>query len=240
VRLFFFSKQYGLSKQSRVEIRGGGVAGREEAARQRRKRYTRLALEAMDVENNPYKEKNHYGSYNCRLCLTVHVNQTSYAAHTQVRKHQLNPARRSALESKTSIVPPTTAPVIPNCIKKNSMKIGRPAYKVTKIQDSLSRELGLLFQLQYPHIARGVNPRYRFMSTWEQKAERVDKRFQYLIFAAEPYESVAFKLGKVGIEGKGKFLTYWDPDTKVYSLPVLFKTQQEGRYSNAPRVAIES
>jgi len=123
------------------------------------------------------KEKNHYGSYNCRLCLTVHVNQTSYAAHTQGRKHQLNLARRSALESKTSIVPPTTAPVIPNCVKKSFMKIGRPGYKVTKIHDSLRRELGLLFQLQYPHIARGVNPRYRFMSTWEQKVERQTSGF---------------------------------------------------------------
>jgi len=194
----------------------------------------------MDVENDSYKEKNHYGSYNCGLCLTVHVNQTSYTAHTQGGKHQLNLARRSALESKPALSLLTTAPVITNCVNQSFMKIGRPGYKVTKIQDSLRRELGLLFQLQYPHIARGVNPRYRFMSTWEQKVERADKRFQYLIFAAEPYESVVFKLGKEGIEGKGKFLTCWDPDTKVYTLQFLFKIKQEGRYSNAPRVAIES
>lgn len=72
------------------------------------------------------------------------------------------------------------------------------------------------------------------------KGREADKRFQYLIFAAEPYESVAFKLGKEVIEGKGKFLTYWDPDTKVYTLQFLFETKQEERYSNAPRVAIES
>ena len=37
-------------------------------------------------------------------------------------------------------------------------------------------------------------PRYRFMSAYEQKVEAVDGRFQYLLFAAEPYETVAFKI----------------------------------------------
>jgi splicing factor 3A subunit 2 len=37
------------------------------------------------------------------------------------------------------------------------------------------------------------------MSTWEQKVEPADKRFQYLSIAAEPYESVAFTIQRVGI-----------------------------------------
>jgi len=32
------------------------------------------------------------------------------------------------------------------------------------------------------------------MSAYEQKMEPPDKRWQYLLFAAEPYETIAFKV----------------------------------------------
>jgi len=35
------------------------------------------------------------------------------------------------------------------------------------------------------------------MSAYEQKMEPPDKRWQYLLFAAEPYETIAFKVGFV-------------------------------------------
>ena len=34
--------------------------------------------------------KNHLGSYECKLCLTLHNNEGSYLAHTQGKKHQAN------------------------------------------------------------------------------------------------------------------------------------------------------
>jgi len=37
-------------------------------------------------------------------------------------------------------------------------------------------------------------PRYRFMSAFEQKIEAPNKDYQYLIFSAEPYENVSFKV----------------------------------------------
>ena len=30
--------------------------------------------------------RNHLGTYECKLCLTLHNNEASYLAHTQVRK----------------------------------------------------------------------------------------------------------------------------------------------------------
>ena len=33
------------------------------------------------------------------------------------------------------------------------------------------------------------------MSAYEQKIEPPDKRWQYLLFAAEPYETISFKVG---------------------------------------------
>jgi splicing factor 3A subunit 2 len=220
---------------------GGGVAGKEETAMDRRERLRRLALETIDLSKDPYFIKTHLGSYECKLCLTVHVNDGSYLAHTQGKKHQTNLARRAAMEQKSGIRDPSTALLTglygtnTPSVKKNFMKIGRPGYKITKVRDTVSRQLGLFFQLQYPQITRGVKPRYRFMSTWEQKVESADKRFQYLIVTAEPYESVAFKIQSREVDRReGKLWTHWDPDTKQYSLQMFYKTEREERYAGVP------
>lgn len=52
----------------------------------------------------------------------------------------------------------------------------------------------LLFQIDYPEVAENVAPRHRFMSAYEQKIEPPDRRWQYLLFAAEPYETIGFKV----------------------------------------------
>jgi len=46
----------------------------------------------------------------------------------------------------------------------------------------------------YSEIAEGVAPRHRFMSAYEQRIEPPDRRWQYLLFAAEPYETISFKV----------------------------------------------
>ena len=49
-------------------------------------------------------------------------------------------------------------------------------------------------QVDYPEIAEGVLPKHRFMSAYEQRVEGPDRGFQYLLFAAEPYETIGFKV----------------------------------------------
>lgn len=50
--------------------------------------------------------RNHIGTYECRLCLTLHSNEGSYLAHTQGKKHQTNLARRAAREARDSTINP--------------------------------------------------------------------------------------------------------------------------------------
>ena len=38
--------------------------------------------------------RNHLGTYECKLCLTLHNNEGNYLAHTQGKRHQQNLARR--------------------------------------------------------------------------------------------------------------------------------------------------
>lgn len=71
----------------------GGVASSSESNRDRRERLRMLALETIDLNKafdtmihvyllltlfrfqDPYFMKNHLGSYECKLCLTLHNNE---------------------------------------------------------------------------------------------------------------------------------------------------------------------
>jgi len=188
-------------------------------------------------KKDPYFFKNHVGSFECRLCLTVHQNDGSYLAHTQGRKHQTNLSRRAAREQHDgkNIDKVTGLPTgmigQQIAVRKNVLKIGRPGYKITKCRDPVTRQTGLLFQLQYPEIGTEIHPRHRFMSAFEQKVEvPPDKDYQYLLVAAEPYETVAFKLQAREVDrSQGKFWTHYDADTKEFFLQLFFKTEREER-----------
>lgn len=55
----------------------GGVASASESNRDRRERLRQLALETIDINKDPYFMKNHLGSYECKLCLTLHNNEVN-------------------------------------------------------------------------------------------------------------------------------------------------------------------
>jgi len=66
------------------------------------------------------------------------------------------------------------------------------------------------------------------MSAWEQKREPPNRAYQYLIVAAEPYETIAFRIPSREIEDESEDETgwnwsHWDPDTKQYSFQFMFR-----------------
>ena len=79
---------------------------------------------------------------------------------------------------------------------------------MTKQRDAGTGQQSLLFQViqimissfqikpkvDYPEIVDGIEPKHRFMSAYEQHIEPPDRKWQYLLFAAEPYETISFKL----------------------------------------------
>ncbi|KAL2919253.1 CWF complex protein sap62 [Polyrhizophydium stewartii] len=231
----------------------GGVAGHSETEVGRRERLRRLALETIDLAKDPYFMKNHLGTYECRLCLTLHTTEGSYLAHTQARKHQMNLGRRAQLDARSSqgpfvghgapmgggpggfgagagvgagAVPAPGAQAAP-AVRRAVIKIGRPGYKVTKVRDPVTHQFGMLLQIHYPQIADGIKPRHRFMSAYQQRIELPSRHFQYLLIAAEPYETIAFKIQSFEIDmGEGRFWTHWDTDTKQFHLQFFFKAER--------------
>jgi len=205
---------------------GGGQASYQDAQRDRRERLKALALETIDIQKDPYFMKNHLGSYECKLCLTLHNNEGSYLAHTQGKKHQANLARRAAKEARDA--PSSMAPEKPKIEVKKFVKIGRPGYRVTKQRDPDNGQQSLLFQVDYPEIADYIIPRHRFMSAYEQKIEPPDRRWQYLLFAAEPYETISFKVPSREVDkSEGKFWNHWNADTKQFFLQVSFRLERD-------------
>jgi len=213
---------------------GGGQASFSESNRDRRERLAALAAETIDLAKDPYFMRNHLGTYECKLCLTLHNNEASYLAHTQGKKHQSNLARRAAKEAKDSPIQPSLEKARVDI--KKFVKIGRPGYRVTKQRDPESGQQSLMFEIDYPEIAEGVAPRHRFMSAYEQKIEPPDRKWQYLLFAAEPYETISFKIPSREVDKQdNKFWHLWNKDTKEFFLQFAFKiSQNEKRGGGGP------
>eukprot|EP01134_Creolimax_fragrantissima_P003610 CFRG3610T1 len=208
--------------QNRVGSKfGGGQLGQSESNADRRERLRKLALETIDIRKDPYFMRNHLGSYECKLCLTLHNNEGSYLAHTQGKKHQYNLAGRAAKEARETVVGPAMNQEKVSI--KNFVKIGRPGYKVTKQKAGDSGQHSLLFQIDYPEIADDIIPRHRLMSAYEQNVETPDRSWQYVLVAAEPYETIAFKIPFREVDKTDAFFTLYDEHTKQFFLQLPFK-----------------
>jgi splicing factor 3A subunit 2 len=203
------------------KVGSAGVASATHANVQRRERLRQLALEHVDLTNDPYFFRNNIGKYECKLCMTMHVTEGSYLAHTQGKRHQEALAKRAAQQQKRTGVAP--APEKRKIAPRKTVKIGRPGYKVVKLFDPATQQRALLFQVQYPRIEKGLQPRHRFMSAYEQKVEAPNEKYQYLLFAAEPYETISFKIPNDKIDkGDGKFFTHWNADTSTLTVQLSF------------------
>ena len=66
---------------------------------------------------------------------------------------------------------------------------------------------------------------YRFMSSFEQKVEPADRHWQYLVIAADPYDTIAFKIPSQEILTENEhFFTHWDVDSCQFSIQFMFRS----------------
>jgi splicing factor 3A subunit 2 len=225
-----------MDRQNRVgsKFGGGGVSSSQNAERDRKERLKALALESIDLAKDPYLVRNHLGSYECKLCLTLHRDEANYLAHTQGKKHQAGLGRRAAMAVKAaersgaggegSVEAMAAARNASSRRPTKRVRIGRPAYQVFKSREAETQQRCLSFELHYPEIEEDLQPRHRFMSAFEQRVERPpDRRYQYLLFAAAPYETVAFKIPNEPLDkGENRFVTYWNADEKKFIVTLYF------------------
>lgn len=203
----------------------GGVASAQQTRADAQKRVRDLALAANNLADDPYFMKNHLGTFECKLCLTIHKNEPSYIMHAQGKKHLANLARRAAKEGAATNPTLLAQGAGARAVKpRKTIKIGRPGYRITRQEDPETAQRSLLFEVDYPEIDANLQPRHRFMSAYEQKVEPPDGDYQFLLMAAEPYETIGFKIPNDRIDrDPGKFRTAWDAEKKVFTLQLCFE-----------------
>ncbi|ODV69078.1 hypothetical protein HYPBUDRAFT_105273 [Hyphopichia burtonii NRRL Y-1933] len=241
---------------------GGGVADTQETNVHTKRRLKELLTsEVLDLENDPYVFRNHLGLLECRLCLTTHTNESSYISHLGGRKHTLNLERRRILDEKYNRKNNANGQradgggvngiTINNIVKRTWNKIGRPSYKITKVRDPTSLQMGVLINVKYPSITT-KEPLFLIMSYYElsasnqtQSAEYFQsfkneededggldpKQWQYVVFSAQPYENIAIAIPvdkEIDRPAESDEMTksywwFWDEDTKEFFLQLLFK-----------------
>lgn len=223
-----------MDRQNRVgsKFGGGGVSSQAQSERERKERLKQLALESIDLAKDPYLVKNHLGSYECKLCLTLHRDEANYLAHTQGKRHQAGLARRAHLEKlkleRDGTLPQhastTTFTTNANAPQQPTLKIGRPAYQVFKSRHPETNQRCLSFECSFPEIAPNLQPRHRFMSAFEQKVDVPPNRdYQYLLIAAHPYQTIAFKIPNQKLD-KEQFVSHWSDEDKVFTVTLHFET----------------
>ena len=219
----------------------GGVASAQASNIARRERLRQLATDSADLRNDPYFMRNHLGSYECKLCLTLHTTEGSYLAHTQAKRHQQNLARRAAKLAADSAMRDMTAPQSVQLMSRQQRAIrqrqqqqtGTPGYRIVKQRDAATGQLSLLFALSYPLILSGLQPRHRIMSAFEHRtghrsltpSASPSSHYQYVVVAALPYQTVAFRIPNKEIDrGVGGVITHWSEATTQFIIQIKYAT----------------
>lgn len=83
-----------------------------------------------------------------------------------------------------------------------------------------------MFSIEYSKITEGFQPLYRIVSSIEQRVEAPDTQWNYIVFAADPYANIGFKIPNrefersMDAEEKTKFKTFWDTDKKIFTVSI--------------------
>lgn len=192
-----------------------------DAATTRRELQRKLLLETTDLTNDPYVFKNHLGQFECRLCLTMHSNEGSYLAHTRGKKHQTNLKKSLSrdVEGETTAVAPVSQQQA-----KNLSRIGLPAYTIQKEVDPITAEQKIHFEVHYGEIIDGTQPDYRIINAFEQKMEAPDNSYLYLLFAADPYETICVKIPNKRIKTEGNYTRkLWDRKSRRFYVTIWYE-----------------
>ena len=66
--------------------------------------------------------------------------------------------------------------------------------------------------------------------------EEPDEKYQYIIFAADPYENIAFKIPNLEIDNsEEKYFCNWDKDKKFYTVQIYFRERKIKQLAALPQ-----
>ena len=183
-------------------------------------RIKELQTTNTDLKNDEFYFTNQNGFIECRLCCTHHKTRANYISHTYGKVHQRNLARKLVIDSKKAAwqagnhvgSQPTSKTVT---IKRETL--GKPEFSVSKHMDNRFGILRVLFEITYKEIKKNSFPMYRVMSAYEQQIEEPDPRYQYVLFAAIPYDTIAIKIPNLPLISE-RTIEEWKVHDQTYYL----------------------
>lgn len=221
-----------MDYQNRVGSKkgSGGLAGSAETNQYRQERVKSLLLSNTNIESDPYVFRNNLNILECKLCLTTHMNETSYLTHRNGRRHVTNLLRRSEREERkkqkaAAQAGHNTEQTAQEQTKRHWEPIGRPLYTVVKVQHPTHGNKGLRIDFELPELKQGVVPMYRLMSCFEQRKELPpDPQWQYLVVSCEPYQNVCFKIpgNTIALSGELALWDFFDEDAHEYHIQLFY------------------
>ena len=101
--------------------------------------------------------------------------------------------------------------------------IGKPEISFRTEPITELNQCRVWFDLHYPNVDESCRPLHRWMSSREQTMYPVDDSVKYLLFACDPYETVAYTFPNRPHTDRdsrdpSRFSAGWDPVTKIYRL----------------------
>eukprot|EP00127_Corallochytrium_limacisporum_P006444 Clim_evm34s227 gene=Clim_evmTU34s227 len=207
----------------------GGIASLATIAYAQKQRTAAVALDMIETQKDPYFFRNRAGQIECKLCLSVHVNEASYLSHTRSKRHQrsLEKKQRRLEAQNQHRTSASQATGVGLHLKKSQIRsfkrIGKPQAEVTRLHDATTDQRGFLFQVYFPSIATEVIPQMRIVSAFEAGRQE-DPKWQYVVFAAEPYQSIGFRVpaGTFMEKGSPKYIESWDNVGKRYCVQLMY------------------
>eukprot|EP00461_Guttulinopsis_vulgaris_P001933 UN01934 len=196
----------------------------------------------FDLRKDPYFSQNDMGQIECSLCKTTHRTPESYVQHTEGKKHKesLN-VRQFHFEKLKQSKNPLAANIVGGAAGSKAMsttsalnqpkiqrqaiqkpRIGRPQYEIVKQYDPITGHHALAFKIHYPFIDKNIRPRYNIISSYQQNVEPPNTDFQYVVFAADPYDNIAIKIPNVPRNAAKRLISDWDTTTHTFILQMGF------------------
>ena len=205
---------------------GGNMMNASDLAISRRERQRRLAVETADTKSDPFFFQNNLGTFECRLCMTLHNSVSSYLAHTKNKTHQSNLQRHLAKSGQTELK--TNLQETEKVVIHPSQRIGTPAYRVVRDIEADTGQRVLNFELEFTELEDSETPDYKIINAFQQKMEKPDPNYLYLLVGAGKYETVCFKIPNKPLDdGPGRRAKMWDKKTKIFFITLTYLPFEE-------------
>ena len=202
----------------------GAIATPQQIEALRQERLKRLALETINLGNDPYIKKNHVGKFECKLCLTLHPNEASYLTHTQCKKHQNNLRARAVKEIKQVDHVTNKQNAKSKVTKAVTKKLNVvPKFEIIKVKEYSTDRFGLKVVVDVPTSLEDFPPKFRILNSFEQTVVPENPKVCFLVISCPPYSNIGIMLPAASISrAPEELLSKYDSINKKYIVQILF------------------